>query len=250
MNKLDYNRVEIVLVEWLQDKVKKAGARGVVVGLSGGIDSAVVSALSKKAFGSEVLGIIMPCHSKESDASDAIKVAGVFDIDYIIQDLSPAFDELLNIFQGNSDQEKNKMAIANIKPRLRMTTLYYYAAINNYLVVGTDNWSELKVGYFTKHGDGGIDLAPLGRLVKTEVRELALHLGVPESIIKKPPSAGLWQDQTDEEELGLSYEVLDRYILTGEANPEDQARIDELAALNEHKLQPVPIPDRDTFAFD
>ena len=136
------------------------------------------------------------------------------------------------------------MALANIKPRLRMTTLYYYASLNNYLVIGTDNWSELKVGYFTKYGDGGVDLAPLGRLVKSEVRKLAKHFGIPEKIINKKPSAGLWEGQTDENEMGVSYEELDHYILTGEADKEVRERIDELARKNSHKTEAIPIPAR------
>ncbi|HMA60650.1 MAG TPA: NAD(+) synthase, partial [Halanaerobiales bacterium] len=142
-------------------------------------------------------------------------------------------------------ESQANFALANAKPRLRMVTLYYYAAQNNYLVLGTDNWSELKVGYFTKYGDGGIDLTILGRLVKTEVRELAEHLVVPQEIIDKKPSAGLWQDQTDEDEMGLTYEELDRYILTGEAEPEVKEKIENLSSKNSHKLEPIPIPTRE-----
>lgn len=243
---LDYSQVEKVLVEWLRKKIKEAGAKGAVVGLSGGIDSAVTSVLCKKAFGEEVLGIIMPCYSNESDEKDASLVAETFNINYIRKDLSPVFDEFLNIFEDEGKKEEGNLALANIKPRLRMTTLYYYAQRNNYLVVGTDNWSELKVGYFTKYGDGGIDLAPLGRLVKTEVRKLAKHLGIPEKIINKAPSAGLWQGQTDEKEMGVSYETLDRYILTGEAGPEEKEIIEGLAKKSRHKLEPIPIPERES----
>jgi len=137
------------------------------------------------------------------------------------------------------------MAEVNIKPRLRMTALYYYAQAKNYLVVGTDNWSELKIGYFTKHGDGGIDLAPLGSLVKHEVKELAHELKIPAEIIEKNPSAGLWDGQTDESEMGFSYQELDNYILNGEARPEIEAKIKKLAAKNSHKVAPVPIPNRE-----
>ncbi len=245
MKKLDYDKVEQVLIDWLRNKVKTARAKGAVIGLSGGIDSAVTSVLCKKAFGDEVLGVIMPCYSNKEDGEDARLVAETFDIDYITRDLAPVFDEYLMVFEGKSGRNEKDLALANIKPRLRMITLYYYAAKKNYLVIGTDNWSELKVGYFTKYGDGGIDLAPLGRLVKTEVRELAGYLGIPEKVINKSPSAGLWKGQTDEEEMGVSYKTLDRYILTGEAEAEEKERIEDLAWRSAHKLSPVPIPERE-----
>jgi NAD+ synthase len=247
MDKLDYGKVERVLVDWLKARVSEAGARGAVVGLSGGIDSSVTAVLCKKAFGDNVLGVIMPCYSSEQDAEDARLLARTFSVEYLTIDLSPVLDEFLVRVKGSSAKEEGILAIANVKPRLRMTTLYYYASINNYLVVGTDNWSELKVGYFTKYGDGGIDLAPLGRLVKTEVRELARHLGIPDQIIEKAPSAGLWVGQTDEQEMGLSYEVLDRYILSGEAEESQKERIEELASKSAHKLRPVPVPERELF---
>ncbi len=245
MDNLDYRKVEEGLVSWLKDRVSEAGAKGAVIGLSGGIDSAVTAVLCQKAFGENVLGLIMPCYSNKKDAEDAILLAETFNINYLVKDLGPVLDELLVTIKGDYQKEQGNLAIANLKPRLRMISLYYYAASNNYLVVGTDNWSELKVGYFTKYGDGGIDLAPLGRLVKTEVRGLARHLGIPEPIIKKAPSAGLWGGQTDEQEMGLSYEVLDQYILTGEAEKGQIERIEELASKNAHKLKPIPIPDRE-----
>lgn len=245
MEKLNYSKVEDVLVKWLQEKVKEAGAEGAVIGLSGGIDSAVTAVLCQKAFGDNILGVIMPCYSSEEDEEDAELLAETFKLKYISRDLNSTFDELLMTLEGNIEKGKNNLSIANIKPRLRMITLYYYAARHNYLVVGTDNWSELKVGYFTKYGDGGIDITPLGSLVKFEVWELAKHLGIPEKIITKPPSAGLWDQQTDEDEMGVSYAVLDHYILTGEAEVDEKERIEELARKSAHKFQPIPTPDRE-----
>ncbi|OCL25689.1 NAD(+) synthase [Orenia metallireducens] len=237
----DYNQIIEQLVEWIRDKVTEAGCNGAVIGLSGGIDSAVTATLCKKAFPDNTLGVIMPCYSDPQDALDAQAVAEEFDISYKVVDLSSTFDQLLESIEGKADVEKS-MAVANIKPRLRMTTLYYHASINNSLVVGTDNRSELKVGYFTKFGDGGIDIAPLGNLVKLEVREVAKLLGVPERIITKAPSAGLWGGQTDESEMGITYEELDKYILTGEAEPRVKEVVDDLAAKNAHKLKSIPIP--------
>ncbi len=244
MSELDYNKVENKLIGWLQKKISEAGASGAVLGLSGGIDSSVTAVLAQKAFGKNVLGVIMPCHSNQSDAADAKLLAEKFAIDFVEVDLGDTYNKLLSDLNQASISD-NDLARANIKPRLRMTSLYYYAASLNYLVLGTDNWSELTTGYFTKYGDGGIDLAPLGRLVKTEVRELARHLGIPEKLINKKPSAGLWQGQSDEEEMGISYAELDHYILTGEADSAVEARIAELSTKSAHKLQPIPIPERE-----
>ena len=246
MGELDYQEVENTLKRWLINKVEEAGAEGAVIGLSGGIDSAVTAVLAKKAFNNNTLGVILPCYSNKDDKEDAELLAEKFDINYISRDLSSIYDDFLDLLDSSSREAENKddMALANIKPRLRMTTLYYYAAKNNFLVVGTDNWSELKLGYFTKYGDGGVDLAPLGRLVKTEVRRLAEHLDIPKKIINKKPSAGLWNGQTDEKEMGVSYDEVDHYILTGEATEEARRRIDELATKNAHKTEAIPIPER------
>ena len=240
----DYEKIKDNLVAWLQAQVKNAGLEGAVVGLSGGIDSSVTARLCQLAFGENLLTVTMPCHSSEKDREDALKVADKFGMEVVENDLSEIYDHLLANLK-ETDVKAGKMAEANIKPRLRMTTLYYYAQAKNYLVVGTDNWSELKIGYFTKHGDGGIDLAPLGSLVKHEVRELARELEIPEAIINKKPSAGLWDGQTDESEMGFSYQELDKYILTGEAEPEVKDKIQKMASKNSHKLTPIPIPKRD-----
>ncbi|MBM7622863.1 NAD(+) synthase [Sporohalobacter salinus] len=236
-----YDELSEKLIQWIKNQVMEAGCKGTVVGLSGGIDSAVTAVLCNRAFPNATLGLIMPCYSSPQDEKDAKLVADKFGIETDIIDLNKTFDTFCAELENDSDAE-NSMAVANIKPRLRMTALYYHAAKLNRLVVGTDNRSELKVGYFTKHGDGGVDIAPLGNLVKTEVRQLAKYLEIPKKIITKPPTAGLWSDQTDEDELGLTYEELDRYILAGEAKPEVKERIENLAAQNEHKLGYPPVP--------
>ncbi len=239
----DYQKLTEKLVEWIQSQVHKANVKGCVVGLSGGIDSAVTAVLCKKAFPENTLGIILPCNSNPQDAEDAKLLAETFDIPYRVVNLEKPFDALKDAI-GDTDQlPSDSLTVANIKPRLRMTTLYYFASLTRALVVGTDNRSELRVGYFTKYGDGGIDITPLGNLVKMQVRELAYHLEIPEKLITKAPSAGLWEDQTDEKEMGITYEELDNYILTGEAEPKVKEIVDCLHARSLHKLQTPPIPD-------
>ncbi len=202
-----------VIGDWIARKVHEAGAKGVVVGLSGGVDSAVVLALSRRALGENVLGVIMPCESREQDAKDALEMASALWVATVRVDLDRPYHQLLELLPTGV-----AMAKANLKARLRMTVLYSYANTLDYLVAGTGNKSELTVGYFTKYGDGGADILPIGGLLKRHVRDLAKHLKIPARIIQKPPSAGLWPGQTDEEELGISYEVLDEIIDALDAN--------------------------------
>jgi NAD+ synthase len=224
------------LVDWIRNEVTAAGGAGAVFGLSGGIDSAVVAALAKQAYPHHTLAVIMPCHGDPQDVEDATLVAHHFGIPTATVHLEPVFDVLLEtLAASSSDLPESRLATANLKPRLRMTTLYAFANQLDYRVLGGGNRSELAVGYFTKYGDGGADLLPLGALVKSEVRELARVLDMPARIIEKPPSAGLWADQTDEAELGLTYEELDAYLLTGEASPAVKARVDALNTASEHK---------------
>lgn len=195
------------IVEWIQKQVKVSCARGVVLGLSGGIDSAVVAILCKMAYPENTLSLILPCHSLKQDVIDAKYIAQKFKIKNKIIDLSPMYDILVKTLPKG-----NKLSYANLKPRLRMLTLYYFANNYNYLVVGTGNKSEISVGYFTKYGDGGVDILPLGNLLKTEIKELAKQLKIPEHLIQKTPSAGLWGGQTDEGEMGITYEKLDKIL--------------------------------------
>lgn len=190
--------------DWIKRQVRNAGKKGVVLGLSGGIDSSVVAALSKKALGDNALGLILPCNSNAVDEEFALKLARQFDINTKRIPLNNIFNGLISMLPDGST-----IAKANLKPRLRMIVLYYFANTLDYLVAGTGNKSELSVGYFTKYGDGGCDILPLGGLLKIEVRKLAEELGIPKEIIKRPPSAGLWEDQTDEVEMGMCYEDLD-----------------------------------------
>ncbi len=202
------------LIKWIRQKVKEAGAKGCVFGLSGGLDSSVVGVLCKEAFPQSSLGMLMPCFSIDEDMQDAYKLAEKFSIPTHLVDLSSSFNRLFVQFEGKAyDGEEMNLAIANIKPRLRMITLYYHANKLNYLVIGTGNRSEAVMGYCTKYGDLGVDILPLAGLLKTQVRQLAKELKIPALFIDKPPSAGLWQGQTDEAEMGISYAELDKVIL-------------------------------------
>jgi NAD+ synthase len=203
------------IVPWIRKRVQAAGAKGCVFGLSGGLDSSVVGILCKKAFPENVLGLLMPCFSQEEDLRDAQELAEKFSIPTKLIDLEPAYNQLYVQLEGKAyDPKEMNPAVANLKPRLRMITIYYHANQLNYLVMGTGNRSELEMGYFTKYGDGGADLLPLGGLLKTEVKKLAAELGIPRKIIEKVPTAGLWAGQTDEGEMGITYAELDR-ILSG-----------------------------------
>ncbi|MBN2331308.1 MAG: NAD+ synthase [Candidatus Aenigmarchaeota archaeon] len=223
------NEVKDRIVEWLKGKVEEAGAKGAVIGLSGGVDSSLVAALAKKALGENVIGVIMPCGSADQDADHAMELAEGFGIRTEFVDIKPIFDRLRQSLPPGQG-----IAEANLKPRLRMVTLYYFANLNNYLVLGTGNKSELMVGYYTKYGDGGVDLLPIAGLYKSEVREMARMIGVPEGIIAKPPSAGLWHGQTDEGEIGMSYDELDetlKAIERHETGGIDPARLEKVSKM-------------------
>ncbi|MEE8470434.1 MAG: NAD(+) synthase [Dehalococcoidia bacterium] len=231
------------LMSWIKEQVTGADCRGTVVGLSGGIDSSVVAVLSHHAFPGNALAVLMPCHSNREDLDDARLLARTFSIPTVTVALDRVFDSLLEALpKAEYDPDTLKLAEANLKPRLRMSTLYYYANRLHYLVAGTCNKSEIAVGYATKYGDSGADILPLGNLLKGEVRELAACLGIPGSIIEKAPSAGLWEGQTDEGEMGITYEELDSYLATGQATGKVRKRVDALAKATLHKRTPPPVP--------
>jgi NAD+ synthase len=237
------------IVDWLRQRMTMAGARGFVVGVSGGLDSAVVVRLCQLAAPGQVAGAIMPCGSDVRDEADARLVAEHFDLPLLHVDLERAYNALVastktaletlprEMIPGATSEPAAALALANVKPRLRMTTLYFVANSLNYLVAGTGNKSELTIGYFTKYGDGGVDLLPIGHLLKGQVKQLAKALNVPAAIIEKAPSAGLWPGQTDEEDMGVSYSDLERYLTNGPegVSPALALRLERLIRSTEHK---------------
>jgi NAD+ synthase len=246
--------------DWLRARVTAAGARGLVVGLSGGLDSAVVARLCEMATPGQVIGVILPCHSDPQDETDARTVAAYFGLPAMRIDLQPAYDRLIGDMRAaiaaippdqrlpaaaDERDERSRVPLGNVKPRLRMAALYYVANSLEYLVAGTGNRSELTIGYFTKHGDGGVDLLPLGSLLKSEVRMLAVDLGVPPAILEKPPSAGLWAGQTDEAEMGFGYSDLERYLVRGPEGvaPALALRLERMIRASDHKRGMAPTPE-------
>lgn len=235
------------ITKWICEKVAEAGADGVVIGNSGGKDSATVIGLAQKALGKEkVLAVALPCHSLKADIKDADLVARQFDVKFVEVDLSKAYENLENeidqIIKPISDC-KGKEAKINVKPRLRMATLYYIAQDLNYLVMGTGNKCEITVGYTTKWGDNASDLNPLGEFTVEEVYQIARFLGVPDKIVNKAPCDGLGK-LSDEEKLGVTYKQIAEYIETGTTEDEALEIIKCKEKNSEHKRKPVPVYKR------
>jgi NAD+ synthase len=225
---------------WLAERLRTAGNKGGIVGLSGGIDSAVVATILKRVCGNRMLAVIMPCHSHPEDRLHAELVARHFQLPLHTVDLTATYDTLISALSAEGDAG-NSLARANLKPRLRMSALYFLAQEKDLLVCGTGNRVELTVGYFTKYGDSGVDLLPLGDLLKGEVRDLASLLDIPAAIIEKPPSAGLWQGQTDEAEMGVTYDELDRYLALGKGSEKVRDFVERARARSEHKRNTPPV---------
>ena len=241
---------------FIAEKVDEAGADGVVVGLSGGIDSATTSALAVEAVGADaVRGLVLPADATpDRDVEDARDHATDFGIEYETIDVQPVVDRFLDEYPTDVDDTE---AVGNLAARVRMCYNYLVANDERRLVVGTGNRSELLVGYYTKYGDGGVDVLPIGGLYKTEVREVARELGVAERIVEKTPTAGLWEDQTDEEELGAPYADVDDFLrvyVDEDASVEEASdaagidvetaqRLADLYRRSEHKRKTPPYPD-------
>jgi NAD+ synthase len=253
---IDPKQIKIKLTTFIKENVEKTKAKGVVIGLSGGLDSSTTVTLCVEALGAgRVLGVSMPEAgvTDPRDATDAAELADKLGIDYKVVDIKP----MVLCMRANLGNFKDAiLSSANIKPRVRMVVLYYYANLLDRLVVGCGNRSELRAGYFTKYGDGAADLLPIGALYKTQVKQLAIHLGVPDRIIRKAPTAGLWKGQTDEAELGMSYEKIDKIYVGLDLGLKfneiaeaagvkigDVKKLIEREQRNAHKLRGPEIPD-------
>ncbi len=244
------------ITEFIRSQVDAAGADGAVLGLSGGIDSTLTAYLLVDALGVEnVHGLVLPgTVSSDENMSDAERVAQDLEISYDVIELGPVIDSLLAAYP---DAEGDHMAVGNARARVRAVLNYLVANHENRLVVGTGNRSEAAVGYFTKYGDGAVDCHPIGNLYKAQVRQLARHMDVPEDLVSKTATAELWADQTDEDELGISYETLDSILVTHIDGPlsvaatcrlleVDDATVEKVRGMyerSEHKRQVPPAPE-------
>lgn len=237
------------IAAWIKKNAEHC--KGLVLGMSGGLDCSVTARLCQIG-GVDVHLVLMPYGDdmKKTKSNDhAMELIEKFDFPYHIFDIKPAVDSLIILedspYCENSDAANlvsTGLSRINIRPRVRMTYLYQFAQLNNRFVIGTSNLSERTVGYFTKWGDSACDLNPLAMLTKQEVFTLARYLEIPKCIIDKKPSAGLWEGQTDEEELGITYEQIDAYILNGTSgNQEADCKIEKRIATSAHKHAKIPV---------
>jgi NAD+ synthase len=233
-------------VDWLRQQVKASGTRGIAVGISGGIDSAVVANLIARACPDSSLGVLIPIKSSSKDVEDGRAVAEKAGLRCIEIELSQLQQSLLEevtrklIDEGIHQAANDRITDANLRARLRMSTLYTIANNLGYLVAGTDNAAEVYTGYFTKYGDGGVDILPIASLKKYEVYQWARVLGVPRQVIERPPSAGLWEGQTDEGEMGTTYEAIDDFLAGKAISQRDKEIIERLHRATEHKRRMPP----------
>lgn len=254
---MDFKKVENHIVDWLKSYLKQAGSKGFVVGVSGGIDSAVTSALAART-GYPVLCVEMPIYQSADQVSRALgHITSLQEnfpnVSMERVDLTPVFDAFLSQLPDGEDSAQRQLSLVNTRARLRMSALYYFAALNGYLVAGTGNKVEdFGVGFYTKYGDGGVDISPIADLMKTEVFALGRQMGVSAEILNAPPTDGLWgDDRTDEDQIGASYPELEWAMREHEkgAKVEDfegrQREVFEiyvkLHRTNLHKMIPIPV---------
>lgn len=256
---MDFEIVQNRIIDFIRNETRKAGSKGAVIGISGGIDSALTATLTVKALGEDnVLGIHMPESglTPAADSKDAKVLADWLGIEFRTIDISG----IISAYMASvpESESADRLSRGNLKARIRMSLLYFHANQMNRIVMGTGNKTEILLGYFTKYGDGGVDLEPIGGLYKTEVWELSRRLGVPEVLINKKPSAGLWEGQTDEAELGISYIDVDKVLRMLEEKESSETimktlniskeQLDSVTIRierSEHKRKAAPIPEID-----
>lgn len=254
---INVEKVNLFIVNWLKKYAEKSGVKGFVVGISGGIDSAVTSTLCAQT-GFPTLCIEMPIHQSSSEVTRGREhitslMSRFSNVSRTETDLTPIYDTFVTNLPSNYDNARYLLTLANTRARLRMTTLYYHAGVNQFLVAGTGNKVEdFGVGFYTKYGDGGVDISPIADLMKSDVRALATYLKVPQSILDAKPTDGLFGDsRTDEDQLGASYDELEWAMLekeNGKKQEDFEGRQQEvfaiysrLNAINQHKMQPIPV---------
>jgi NAD+ synthase len=253
-DELDAHRDQIT--DFIASVVEDAGAEGAVLGLSGGIDSTLTAYLAVEALGTEaVRGLVMPSEvNTDENMSDAERVAEDLGLPYDVIDIGPVVDAFVESYPEGAD---DRMALGNVRVRTRGVFNYFVANAESRIVLGTGNRSEALTGYFTKYGDQAVDCNPIGNLYKRQVRQLARHVGVPDDLVEKAPSAEMWEGQTDEEEMGLTYDLLDAILVlhvdgplsktataaTLDVSTEPVERVTDLVARSEHKRSMPPAPD-------
>ncbi|MCV0430247.1 NAD+ synthase [Nitrosopumilus sp.] len=251
----DYAKITEKIESFLNEEIEKNKAKGVILGLSGGIDSAVLAYICKRKLQEKTLALIMPDTSvtPKSETEDALKMISLTGIEYKLIDIKPIVNEYSMYI------EPNEKAKGNLRARVRTNILYYYANAKNYLVLGSSDKSEYMIGYFTKFGDGASDITPIISLYKLQVREIAKYLGVSETIINKKSSPHLWKDHEAEEELGIQYEEIDSILFclfekklsideTEKITEIDRNTIEKIHQLHknsEHKRLPPQKPSRE-----
>ena len=247
-----------IISNFIKNKIDESKTEGLVIGLSGGLDSSTAVSISSKVIDkSNILGLIMPSKTtSQEDLEDAVTISENLGIETEIINIDNLIKPFGDLCIHSANEQYNQLANANLKARIRMMISYYHSNSMNRLVVGTGNLSELLVGYFTKYGDGGVDILPLGDLYKTDVKKIAAYLKIPDKILNKAPTAGLWAGQTDEDELGIKYHLLDKilYLITTEKledyiiaekleiSPKEVLRIKNMIKSANHKITPPPVP--------
>jgi NAD+ synthase len=248
----DYASITNKIEEFIENEIDKNHAKGIILGLSGGIDSAVLTYICKRKLKEKTIALIMPdtTITPSSETEDALKIIGLTGIEHKLIDIKPIVNEYSMYLEPN---EKSK---GNLRARVRTNILYYYANIKNYLVLGSSDKSEYLIGYFTKFGDGASDLTPIISLYKLQVREIAKHLGIPENVISKKSSPHLWKDHEAEEELGVQYEEIDSILYclfdeklsiqeTAETTKIDKKIVEKIYELNINSKHKRLLPQKD-----